>query len=72
MYRTFADLVLLWSLQLPGANKKDPWKKAVIKKSTSDLKALIVDDPLSVSVNDAYIGERETLSSLRNSLDVDL
>lgn len=47
-------------------------KKAIIKTSTSDLKALIVDDPLSVSVNDAYIGERETLSSLRNSLDVDL
>ena len=39
---------------------------------TSDLNALIVDDPSSVSVNDAYIGERETLSSLRNSRDVDL
>lgn len=39
---------------------------------TSDLNALIVDDPSSVSVNDIYIGERETLSSLRNSLDVDL
>jgi hypothetical protein len=39
---------------------------------TSDLKALIVDDPSSVSVKDVYIGERETLSSLRNSLDVDL
>lgn len=40
--------------------------------STSDLKALIVDDPSSVSVKDVYIGERETLSSLLNSLDVDL
>lgn len=39
---------------------------------TSDLKALIVEDPSSVSVKDVYIGERETLSSLRNSLDVDL
>jgi len=40
--------------------------------STSDLNALIVDDPSSVSVKDVYIGERETLSSRRNSLDVDL
>lgn len=39
---------------------------------TSDLNALIVDDPSSVSVKDVYIGERETLSSRRNSLDVDL
>lgn len=39
---------------------------------TSDLKARIVDDPSSVSVKDVYIGERETLSSLLNSLDVDL
>jgi hypothetical protein len=41
-------------------------------KTTSDLKALIVDDPSSVSVNDAYIGDRETLSNLRSSLEVDL
>lgn len=39
---------------------------------TSDLNALIVDDPSSVSVKDVYIGERETLSSRRSSLDVDL
>lgn len=39
---------------------------------TSDLKALIVDEPSSVSVKDAYMGDRETLSSLRSSLDVDL
>uniref|UniRef100_A0A2P2M4I8 ABC transporter C family member 13 n=1 Tax=Rhizophora mucronata TaxID=61149 RepID=A0A2P2M4I8_RHIMU len=30
----------------------------------------MVADPSSVSVKVAYIGERETLSSLRNSLDV--
>lgn len=39
---------------------------------TSDLNARIVHDPSIVSVNDVYIGERETLSSLRNSRDVDL
>jgi hypothetical protein len=32
----------------------------------------MVDAPSSVSVKVAYIGERETLSSLRSSLDVDL
>jgi hypothetical protein len=46
--------------------------KNKIQISTSDLNALIVDDPSSVSVKDAYMGERETLSSLRSSLDVDL
>lgn len=39
---------------------------------TSHLKPLIVDDPSRVSVKDAYIGDRDTLSSLRNSRDVDL
>lgn len=39
---------------------------------TSDLKALIVDDPSSISENDAYMGDRDTLSSLLNSRDVDL
>lgn len=39
---------------------------------TSRLKPLIVDDPSRVSVKDAYIGDRDTLSSLRNSRDVDL
>lgn len=43
-----------------------------IQISTSDLNALIVDDPSNVSVKDAYMGERETLSSLRSSRDVDL
>lgn len=40
--------------------------------STSDLNARIVDDPSSVSVKDVYMGDRDTLSSLRNSRDVDL
>lgn len=39
---------------------------------TSFLSALIVDEPSNVSVKHEQIGERETLSSLLSSRDVDL